>query len=120
MIDTNGHLIHIDFGFVFGLAPGKQFSMEKAPWKITEEMVEVMGGRKSEVYDTYLQLCGQCLSALRKHTDALCSMMEIMAYESNYPAFRFNPNAIQDMKARLVPSASEADIPDIISNLMNK
>jgi phosphatidylinositol kinase/protein kinase (PI-3 family) len=41
MIDNLGHLIHIDFGFVFGLAPGKQFSMETAPWKLTEEMVEV-------------------------------------------------------------------------------
>ena len=41
MIDTRGHLIHIDFGFVFGLAPGKQFSMETAPWKLTEEMVDV-------------------------------------------------------------------------------
>jgi phosphatidylinositol kinase/protein kinase (PI-3 family) len=41
MIDTQGHLIHIDFGFVFGLAPGKQFSMETAPWKLTEEMADV-------------------------------------------------------------------------------
>jgi len=42
MLDSAGHLIHIDFGFVFGLAPGKQFSMEKAPWKLTIEMTEVM------------------------------------------------------------------------------
>ena len=41
MIDLEGHIIHIDFGFVFGLAPGKAFSMEKAPWKLTVEMVEV-------------------------------------------------------------------------------
>ena len=41
MMDTHGHLIHIDFGFVFGLAPGKQFSMETAPWKLTEEMADV-------------------------------------------------------------------------------
>jgi hypothetical protein len=41
MMDTKGHLIHIDFGFVFGIAPGKKFSMETAPWKLTEEMVDV-------------------------------------------------------------------------------
>ena len=42
MIDNQGHVIHIDFGFVFGLAPGKAFSMETAPWKLTPEMVEVI------------------------------------------------------------------------------
>lgn len=41
MIDTQGHIIHIDFGFVFGLAPGKAFSMERAPWKLTQEMADV-------------------------------------------------------------------------------
>jgi phosphatidylinositol kinase/protein kinase (PI-3 family) len=41
MMHRNGQLIHIDFGFVFGLAPGKKFSMETAPWKLTVEMVEV-------------------------------------------------------------------------------
>jgi hypothetical protein len=41
MINNVGHVIHIDFGFVFGLAPGKAFSMEKAPWKLTDEMAEV-------------------------------------------------------------------------------
>ena len=41
MMHRSGQLIHIDFGFVFGLAPGKQFSMEKAPWKFTVEIVDV-------------------------------------------------------------------------------
>lgn len=42
MINTRGHIVHIDFGFVFGLAPGKAFSMETAPWKLTPELVDVM------------------------------------------------------------------------------
>lgn len=42
MIDSYGHLIHIDFGFVFGLAPGKAFSMETAPFKLNAEFIEVL------------------------------------------------------------------------------
>ena len=40
-MDTKGRLIHIDFGFVFGIAPGKKFSMETAPFKLTAEKVDV-------------------------------------------------------------------------------
>ena len=47
MLNSTGHIVHIDFGFVFGLAPGKAFSMEKAPWKLTEELAAVMGGKES-------------------------------------------------------------------------
>merc|ERR1711970_1020578 len=28
LLDTAGHVIHIDFGFVFGVAPGGSFSLE--------------------------------------------------------------------------------------------
>ena len=40
--------MHIDFGFVLGLAPGKAFSMEKAAFKLTDELAEVMGGKHLE------------------------------------------------------------------------
>ena len=42
LIDTAGHVIHIDFGFVFGIAPGGSFSLEMStPFKLTDEMLEV-------------------------------------------------------------------------------
>ena len=46
LLDTAGHVIHIDFGFVFGfvfgIAPGGSFSLEMGvPFKLTEEMLEV-------------------------------------------------------------------------------
>ena len=39
---SQGHIIHIDFGFVLGKAPGGLASLEAAvPFKLTREMVEV-------------------------------------------------------------------------------
>jgi phosphatidylinositol 4-kinase len=37
LLDTEGHLIHIDYGFMLGTAPGGMFSLETAPFKLTEE-----------------------------------------------------------------------------------
>jgi phosphatidylinositol 4-kinase len=50
MFDNFGHVIHIDFGFMLGNSPGGNFGFEKAPFKLTEEMVEVIGGVEGELF----------------------------------------------------------------------
>jgi len=62
MINTRGHIVHIDFGFVFGLAPGKAFSMETAPWKLTPELVDVMIMHSATmiILDDEKLICGSC------------------------------------------------------------
>jgi phosphatidylinositol kinase/protein kinase (PI-3 family) len=44
MIDSEGHIIHIDYGFLLSNAPGKGLKMEKAPFKLTQEFVDLLGG----------------------------------------------------------------------------
>ena len=45
LLDKDGHLIMIDFGWILGIAPGGAVSVEASvPFKLTTEMVEVMGG----------------------------------------------------------------------------
>lgn len=56
MIDSSGHIVHIDFGFMLGIAPGGSFSLEKAPFKLTEEMVNAMGGNDSKYFKEYVVL----------------------------------------------------------------
>ncbi|KAF1330100.1 Phosphatidylinositol kinase, partial [Globisporangium splendens] len=57
MIDCMGHIIHIDFGFMLGIAPGGAFSLEKdCPFKLTNEMVELMGGDESRGFKRFRQL----------------------------------------------------------------
>lgn len=107
MIDNAGRVIHIDFGFVFGIAPGKQFSMETAPFKLTAEMAAVMGGKRSAEFVEYRRLCAKALLSARKHATALIGLMEIMAFESEYPSFAYNKYAISDFRGRLM-----LDVPD--------
>ena len=44
MLDPEGHIIHIDYGFILSNAPGKGLKFEKAPFKLTYEFVELLGG----------------------------------------------------------------------------
>lgn len=56
MIDTLGHILHIDFGFFLSIAPGKGMKFEKSPFKLTAEFVEVLGGERSQGFYEYRKL----------------------------------------------------------------
>ena len=41
LLDSEGHLIHIDFGFILANSPGNNIRFESSPFKLTQEFVEV-------------------------------------------------------------------------------
>ena len=87
MIDLWGHIIHIDFGFVMGMAPGHEFSMERAPFKLTKDYMDVMGGPKSECFAEFKRLFVAGFEAARANALVALGLVEIMMYKSNYPCF---------------------------------
>lgn len=56
MIDAEGHIIHIDFGFLLSNAPGKGMRLERAPFKLTQEFVDVLGGQESKRFIQFRNL----------------------------------------------------------------
>lgn len=92
--------------------------MEKAPWKLNKEMVSVMGGKNSKWFDSYKERCIQAFLTARKHSKQVVRLMEIMQYQSNYPAFKYNSNSIHDFRARLYLDAPDSAIPKIVERLI--
>lgn len=87
MIDTRGHLIHIDFGFAMGMAPGHEFSFEKAPFKLTQDYIDVMGGLSSPCFREFKRLFVAGLETARANSQIALGLIEIMMYKSKYPCF---------------------------------
>lgn len=77
MLDTDGHIIHIDFGFIFGDSPGFNLNFENAPFKLTREYIDVLGGLESEAFKTFEDLFVRGFFALQKHVDAICTIVQV-------------------------------------------
>ena len=58
LIDNEGHIIHIDFGFMLSNSPGS-VGFEAAPFKLTHEYVDVLGGVESADFADFKRLCKQ-------------------------------------------------------------
>ena len=58
LIDSEGHIVHIDFGFMLSNSPGS-VGFEAAPFKLTHEYVDVLGGLGSPDFEDYKKLCKQ-------------------------------------------------------------
>lgn len=73
LIDSEGHIIHIDFGFMLSNSPGS-VGFEAAPFKLTHEYVDVLGGLGSPDYDDYKKLCKQAFQGMSLPTRYLRSV----------------------------------------------
>ncbi|CAL6083125.1 Phosphatidylinositol_4-kinase [Hexamita inflata] len=56
MLNQDGRVIHIDFGFFFDSAPGGKFSFERAPFKMSSEALMVIGGKNTPGFAVFSQL----------------------------------------------------------------
>ncbi|KKA28280.1 hypothetical protein TD95_001845 [Thielaviopsis punctulata] len=86
LIDSEGHIVHIDFGFMLSNSPGSM-GFEAAPCKLTHEYVEVLGGLDSKAYADYKKLCQQAFQALRRSADNIIDLVAMMGVESKMPCF---------------------------------
>ncbi|XP_066581456.1 phosphatidylinositol 4-kinase beta [Prorops nasuta] len=107
LLHSDGHLIHIDFGFILSNSP-KNLGFESSPFKLTPEFVEVMGGSQSEVFMEFKNLIVQGLIAARKHSERITNLVEIMLSASQLPCFRYDGEAtVQRLKNRVFKGLTE-------------
>ncbi|KAM0721899.1 hypothetical protein Q7P37_002824 [Cladosporium fusiforme] len=115
MVDDAGHILHIDFGFCFDIAPGG-VKFERAPFKLTPEMVAVMGGSGSAPFRMFEELCIKVFLAARQHVEQLSHIVLTML-DSGLPCFK--PQTLQHFKERFVLEKSDREAADFVRKLVH-
>ncbi|EHY51910.1 phosphatidylinositol-4- kinase [Exophiala dermatitidis] len=119
MVDDKGHILHIDFGFCFDIAPGG-VKFERAPFKLTPEMIAVMGGddpATSQPYRWFEELTIKAFLASRQYCDKLSHIVELML-DSGLPCFK--PETMRNFKNRFVLDRSDREAAEFMLACIKK
>ncbi len=82
LMDREGNIIHIDFGFVLGDTPKMckvPIFSEKAPFKLSDEYWEVLGGWNTQnggLGVRFCQMFEQAFACAANHTDEIAALVE--------------------------------------------
>jgi phosphatidylinositol 4-kinase len=117
MIDQAGHVLHIDFGFIFEISPGGNFRFERSPFKLTREMIDVMGGGKeAPAFRQFASLLTKCFLATRARHEELEAIAFLMM-SAGFPCFR--ADSIKKLQQRFFLDRGERDVVVEIQQLIN-
>ncbi|KAI6185136.1 Phosphatidylinositol 4-kinase beta [Aphelenchoides fujianensis] len=120
LLDSEGYLIHIDFGFILSISP-KNLGFETSPFKLTQELIDVMGGPNSEMFATFRELIFRGMIAARKHHERILNIVEIMSHGSQLPCFRASGSAaVRLLRERFHLGCTEQQLRTIVNSLIEQ
>ncbi|XP_069040792.1 phosphatidylinositol 4-kinase beta isoform X2 [Lepisosteus oculatus] len=117
LLDSEGHIIHIDFGFILSSSP-RNLGFETSAFKLTSEFVDVMGGLDGDMFNYYKMLMLQGLIAARKHMEKVIQIVEIMQQGSQLPCFH-GSSTIRNLKERFHMNLTEEQLQLLVEQMVD-
>ena len=79
MIHKNGSLFHIDFSYILGYDPKFKITYIR----LSDDMLEAVGGKNSENYNFFKEKCSNIFNCLRKHLGIISTLLSILTLEKD-------------------------------------
>lgn len=120
MLDAEGHIIHIDFGFMLSKKQIRLLNVnfEAAPFKLTQEFIDIMGGTKSSSFKYYKYLMQKGYRKLRKRHYKLTMLVDIVASTTDLPCLTDRTTAELESRFNLYMNKKQSN--KFISSLIKE
>jgi hypothetical protein len=113
LIKDDGCLFHIDFNFILGADP----KMFKSEIRITEEMINALGGTNSKNFDDFLLYVDKVYSILRRYPDLVLNCLFLLTKIKNQ---NIDINVLREqVNQRFMPGELETKANLSIKNTIN-
>eukprot|EP00884_Botryococcus_braunii_P016006 jgi/Botrbrau1/3089/Bobra.0070s0075.1 len=120
MIDADGHLVHIDFGFILGISPGGNLGFETAAFKLSHEMTQLLdpgGTRASPHFRLFEEMCIRAYLVARAKAEAIIATVSLMA-ESGLPCYGYG-KPLQSLRERFHLEMTDAQAAAFMRNAIS-
>lgn len=116
----NSNIIHIDFGFILGLSPGRM-NFESALFKLTKDYIDILDGENSNMFRYFKNLMIKGFIALKSNFDSILQIVEIMSKVGNIPCFyrKDEYSIINELKKRALIDKNEIEIEKYVEDMIN-
>ncbi|KAJ1567431.1 Phosphatidylinositol (PI) 3-kinase, partial [Cladochytrium tenue] len=111
-----GSMFHVDFGFILGRDP-KPFP---PPMKLSKEMVDVMGGTASPLFQKFKAYCFVAYNNLRKSASLILNLFALMV-SANVPDIALEPDkAVLKVQEKFRLDLSEEEAMQFFQQLISE
>lgn len=107
MLTETGYLFHIDYGFILGHDPRPI----TPSIRITQDILDAMGGVNSNSYIVFKNYCSNIYTCLRKYTSLFMSMLLLLSEDGlNVNPQKYTKERIRsEILNRFLPSSNDSD-----------
>ena len=107
LVTRQGKLLHIDFSYILGDDP-KHLKVEM---KITEDMLQMLGGQNSESFKMFKKYCKEAYKLLRQRSSLWYILLTYLEFSvPSIDKFKYNSETIRNhVIERLIPGESDIE-----------
>lgn len=120
LLDSLGHMVHVDFGFMLSNSPGN-LNFESMAFKLTKEYVDVLGGQRSKFFNQFKSLMFKGFMALREHAEEITSFVEMSIVSGiDLPCFQGRDSVLTELRDRFQLDMTQTQCREHISRIIQE